>query len=280
MTPPSHATACSCRPSKLYNIAFRPATTRRATSNSVVQVLAAVQGPPTVADAKAAFMSAFNKPLPTIYSSVIFELLVQQHLFRWNKNYSYSEVAALGLCSIFDQVLEGLPAAERDLVFTAYITALQEDPARYRDDAAKMEEWAKSLSGPEALTPSADGNEGAQALAAVAEKVKAGNFLYTKFFAVGLFRMLELTPGGKDPKALSSLVSALGLEQERVNADLMTYKGVLSKLQAAKDIMREFMEREKKKQAERMAEKAAKAEAAAATSAASSETDGAQTAGA
>ncbi len=45
-------------------------------------------------------------------------------------------------------------------------------------------------------------------------------------------------PGSKDPKTLTGLVKALGLSQERVNADLMTYKGVLSKLEAAKEIMK------------------------------------------
>lgn len=44
--------------------------------------------------------------------------------------------------------------------------------------------------------------------------------------------------GSKDPKTLTGLVKALGLSQERVNADLMTYKGVLSKLEAAKEIMK------------------------------------------
>lgn len=130
--------------------------------------------------------------------------------------------------------------------------------------------------------------------------LRQGKFLYTKFFAVGLFRLIELT-GSKDPKSLTALVQALNLvswqarraacwrcmrcctprqgfagarrpclttpsgpptaapsgpcahrarpapparpacapqSQERVNADLMTYKGVLSKLEAAKEIMK------------------------------------------
>jgi hypothetical protein len=37
----------------------------------------------------------------------------------------------------------------------------------------------------------------------------------------------------------------------------MTYKSVLSKLSVAKELMREFLEREKRKQAEREAAKAA-----------------------
>jgi hypothetical protein len=47
-----------------------------------------------VADAKLAFTTAFKKPLPSIYSTVVQELLVQQHLFRWNARYQYNEVGA------------------------------------------------------------------------------------------------------------------------------------------------------------------------------------------
>ncbi len=47
-----------------------------------------------MADAKAKFTAAFKKPLPAIYSTIVQELLVQQHLFRWNRQYKYSEVGA------------------------------------------------------------------------------------------------------------------------------------------------------------------------------------------
>jgi hypothetical protein len=52
-----------------------------------------------------------------------------------------------------------------------------------------------------------------------------------------LYALISLA-GSKDPKTLVALVKALGLAQERVNADLMTYKGVLSKLEGAKEIMK------------------------------------------
>lgn len=45
-----------------------------------------------------------------------------------------------------------------------------------------------------------------------------------------------------------------------VHRDLMLYKSILSKLNAAKEMMTEFVEREKRKTAEREAAKAAKAE--------------------
>ena len=144
-------------------------------------------------------------------------------------------------------------------MFNAFITALQEDPNQYRADAARLEEWARSASAADVI-PSSDGSDGQQVLSKVADATKESRFLYTKFFAIGLFRILELA-GGKDPKALGAVVTALGVPQERVNADLLTYKGVLSKLQGAKEIMKEFIEREKKKTAERAAAKAAKAAA-------------------
>lgn len=42
----------------------------------------------------------------------------------------------------------------------------------------------------------------------------------------------------KDPKALNSLVKAMNANPDAVNRDLMTYKGVLSKLNAAKEMMK------------------------------------------
>ncbi len=47
--------------------------------------------------------------------------------------------------------------------------------------------------------------------------------MYTKFLAIGLFRLLELG-GAKDPKALEGLVTALNVRTSAVNRDLLTYK--------------------------------------------------------
>jgi hypothetical protein len=46
-------------------------------------------------------------------------------------------------------------------------------------------------------------------------------------------RLLELT-GAKEPAALEKLVNAVGVKPASVNKDLLMYKGVLSKLSAAK----------------------------------------------
>ena len=52
---------------------------------------------------------------------------------------------------------------------------------------------ASELSDPSDLTPSTDGNDVQKLLGSIADRAKEDKFLYTKFFAIGLFRLLELT---------------------------------------------------------------------------------------
>ena len=65
--------------------------------------------------------------------------------------------------------------------------------AYWCSDAKKMEELASKLSDSSELSPGAEGNDISKLLGAIADRAKAGDFLYTKFFAIGLFRLLELT---------------------------------------------------------------------------------------
>lgn len=61
-------------------------------------------------------------------------------------------------------------------------------------DAERLEGMAKGLSSPADLKPAAEGTELQSLLGNIADRAKGGtDFLYTKFFAIGLFRLLELT---------------------------------------------------------------------------------------
>lgn len=61
-------------------------------------------------------------------------------------------------------------------------------------DAERLEGLAKGQGSPAELKPSAEGSELQKLLGGIAERAKGGtDFLYTKFFAIGLFRLLELT---------------------------------------------------------------------------------------
>lgn len=203
--------------------------------------------PPTVSDTKNKFITSYSRPIPAIYGNIINELIVQQHIWRYNTAYQYDEVFALGVVSIFEQLMDGYDTTEREKIFAAYITALGENPEQYKRDAAAMEAAAAQLSGAGAasLMPGSDGVLGATT-AKIASRIKEGKFFYTRFFAIGLFRLLELV-GTKDPEALKSLVSAIGTRQDLVTKDLTLYKSILNRLQGAKELMKDFLERERRK---------------------------------
>lgn len=88
---------------------------------------------PTVSETKLNFLSTYKRPIPTVYNTVLQELIVQQHLMRYKRTYRYDPVFALGFVTVFDQLMEGYPSDEdRDAIFQAYIKALKEDPQQYR----------------------------------------------------------------------------------------------------------------------------------------------------
>jgi hypothetical protein len=89
--------------------------------------------PPTVAETKMNFLKSYKRPIPSIYTTVLQELLVQQHLMRYKSTYRYDPVFALGFVTVYDQLMEGYSSDEdKDAIFKAYITALSEDPEQYR----------------------------------------------------------------------------------------------------------------------------------------------------
>merc|ERR1719193_1876317 len=124
-------------------------------------------------------------------------------------------------------------------MFTAFFTALNEDPVQNRADAEALVEAASAASGVEELCE----------LSAVKDLAAQENLLHSRFLAIGVFRLLELAKV-TEPAALESLVKATTLNMDFVNRDLLTYKGLLSKLNSAKELEQEFLAREKKQEAE------------------------------
>lgn len=209
---------------------------------------------PPVSETKSKFLQAYKRPVPSIYNSVLQELIVQQHLVRYKKTYRYDPVFALGFVTIYDQLMEGYPSDEdREAIFQAYINALNEDPQQYRADAAKMETWARAQNSSSLVDFSSKSGEIEDILKDVAERAGGnGSFSYSRFFAVGLFRLLELA-NATDPTVLEKLCAALNIPKRSVDRDLDVYRNLLSKLVQAKELLKEYVAREKKKQEERAA---------------------------
>lgn len=208
----------------------------------------------TVADTKAKFIASYPYPIPSIWSVALQELLITQHFVRFSIKYSYSKVSSLGFVSVFDQLFEGFPSdEEKATIFNCFVEALNEDPVKTRADAAELAAFAESAGGVDALVAN-------PVFASMKSLNESKKFAYSRYDAIGLFRMLELA-SATEPAALEKMAEASGLQLKKVNGDLGLYKALLSKLAAAKELQQEILEREQRKQAERDAKKAEKAEA-------------------
>ncbi|XP_020576753.1 protein THYLAKOID FORMATION1, chloroplastic [Phalaenopsis equestris] len=208
--------------------------------------------PPTVSETKYKFLKSYKRPIPSIYNNVLQELLVQQHLLRYKRTYQYDAVFALGFVTVFEQLMEGYPNSEdRDAIFRAYIEALREDPEQYRKDARKLEEWAQLQNANSLIDFSSREGDVENILKDIADRAQTkGNFSYSRFFAIGLFRLLELA-NATEPSSLEKLCAALKIDKRSVDRDLDVYRNLLSKLVQAKELLKEYVDREKKKREER-----------------------------
>ncbi|KAJ0740030.1 putative protein Thf1 [Helianthus annuus] len=166
--------------------------------------------PPPVAETKLKFLNAYKRPIPSIYNTVLQELIVQQHLMRYKKTYRYDAVFALGFVTVYDQLMEGYPSDEdREAIFQAYVNALNEDPQQYRADAQKLETWARAQDANSLVDFASKTGECEDILKDIAERAGgSGSFSYSRFFAVGLFRLLELA-NATEPTILEKVIYTL-----------------------------------------------------------------------
>ncbi|KAL8145642.1 protein THYLAKOID FORMATION1, chloroplastic-like [Apium graveolens] len=221
-------------------------------SRLVVRCSSSSTDVPTVSETKANFLQAYKRPIPSIYNTVLQELIVQQHLTRYKRTHRYDAVFALGFVTVYDRLMEGYPSDEdREAIFRAYIRALQEDPEQYRSDAQKLEEWARSQTANTLVDFSTNEGDVQSILKDIAERAKSKeSFSYSRFFAIGLFRLLELA-NATEPTTLEKLCAALNIDKRSVDRDLAVYRNLLTKLVQAKELLKEYVEREKKKVEER-----------------------------
>jgi precorrin-4 methylase len=73
-----------------------------------------------------------------------------------------------------------------------------------RIDAKKLEEWARAQTPSSLVDFSSREGEIEGTLKDIAERVASGNFSYSRFFAVGLFRLLELS-NASEPTVLEKV---------------------------------------------------------------------------
>jgi photosystem II biogenesis protein Psp29 len=215
----------------------------------------------TVSDTKRTFYNLHTRPINTIYRRVVEELMVEMHLLSVNVDFSYNPIYALGVVTTFDRFMQGYQP-EQDLasIFNAMIQAVEQDPQRYRQDAARLQAVAHSLPVKDLiawLSQSTQFHQDADLPAQLQAIAQNPNFKYSRLFAIGLFSLLELADAEfvKDDQqrneALKAIAQGLQLSEDKITKDLELYRSNLDKMAQALIVMADMLAADRKKRDQR-----------------------------
>ena len=100
----------------------------------------------TVSDTKRNFYSQHTRPIDSIYRRVVEELMVEMHLLSTNIDFAYNPIYALGVVSSFDRFMASYrPEGDKQSIFVALTQSMGGNAQKYRDDAAAIQEFARSM---------------------------------------------------------------------------------------------------------------------------------------
>jgi photosystem II biogenesis protein Psp29 len=217
----------------------------------------------TVSDTKRAFYSLHTRPINSIYRRVVEELMVEMHLLKVNVDYHYDPIYALGVVTSFYRFMEGYrPDADKDAIFNCLCQALQDDPQKYKGDADRLTNFARSVGSTQGLVSWLENTATATSGDELQEQVKAiannPKFKYNRLFAIGLFTLFESidSEAAKDEaqrtELLQQVCAALRLPEDKIQKDLELYRSNLEKMAQAQAVMADILQADKKKREERL----------------------------
>lgn len=213
--------------------------------------------------------------------------MVEMHLLTVNVDFRYDPFYALGVFTSFHRFMQAYrPEQDVASIFDGLCKALEDDPQRYRRDAARLEALASRSSAADILAwleqthPIAEFNDLQEQARTIAHN---SAFKYSRLFAIGLFTLLETADAAlvKDETqrvaALKRVGAALNIADDKLQKDLELYRSNLEKMAQAQIVMEDVLKAERKKREDRERAKTA-AKTAKATDA--TETKGEATPGA
>lgn len=218
----------------------------------------------TLSDTKAAFFSAYSRPIASVYRRIVEEILVELHLVTVNVAFVYDPFFALGLVTVFEALMEAYqPPDQRDPIFGALCHSLQFQPDQIRQHAQALVTLIKSGDPPQRLQllqqqPEAEDVGGIRGMLARMADPRA--YEYSRILAVGLYTAYEMLASSLYPdvaerteKFLATVIEPTSFSQERVKRDLELYRGSLDKMKQARAVMEEMVKAARRQQERRTA---------------------------
>ncbi|MGQ9838609.1 MAG: photosystem II biogenesis protein Psp29 [Cyanobacteriota bacterium] len=215
----------------------------------------------TFSATKAAFFSAYPRPINSVYRRVVEELLVELHLTTVNSAFVYDPFFALGLVTIYDGLMEAYqPPEQRERIFNALCKALQLKPEVLRKNARDLLELMRSGDPSQRLNllcqkPEAEDVGG---LKGILQRMTQPPYAYSRVLAVGLYTAYEQVAISlytdveeRTRRFLEDVVGKLVFSAERVKKDLELYRNSLDRMKQARAVVEEMVKAARRQQERR-----------------------------
>lgn len=218
----------------------------------------------TVSDTKRDFYTQHTKPINSIYRRVIEELMVEMHLLSVNVDFNYDPIYALGVITSFERFMQGYqPENDKESIFSALCNSTGGETQRYKQDAEKCLDFAKSCSGEEMvniLSNSSDkeGEFVPDLVKSIASKPK---FKYSRLFAIGLYTLVEasqlnlLEDKEQFNQIFQKIAQGLNVSEGKMQKDLDIYRSNLQKMDQLLKVIEDAIAADRKQREKRTLQK-------------------------
>ena len=157
----------------------------------------------TLATTKQRFYSSYPKIIPAPYKQCVQDMLAKHHFIRFNIKYEPTELSALGIFTMIDNILEvgNINHHEKEHISNAFVLAVNEDPENYK--------------------------------IIVENPIPIHGGQYNSFVALGIFKYLQIL-GDTSPRSMATFCQCMGYDIKVVSKDLQNFNNIIINLNLKK----------------------------------------------
>ena len=194
----------------------------------------------TVSDSKKLFHEKFPYVIPGLYKRIVDEMLVELNLLNHQNEFSQDFLFCVGLTETFKELTKGYkPEKHLDLLFESLCGSTNFVAKEIKEISEKSQKEFKDKSSKDILK---------------LLKEKSNSKLYpSRILNLGIFILISNSQDLKEKnesdinKITSDMFEKLGLSTNKAEKDIGIYKSSLSKMEQAKELIKELRIKDKKK---------------------------------
>ena len=194
----------------------------------------------TVSDSKKLFHEQFPYVIPGLYKRIVDEMLVELNLLNHQSEFSLDFLFCVGLTETFKVLMKGYkPEKHLDLLFESLCSSTNFEAKEIKEISQKSQEEFKGKSSKDILK---------------IFKEKSDSKLYpSRILNLGIYILISYSQdlkGGNESemnKLISDFFEKLNLSTSKAEKDIGIYKSSISKMEQAKELIKELRIKDKKK---------------------------------